>query len=354
MRGEWIGAGASLLLHVALFGWLGRLSSTDRDPSEAPDTIRIVAMTTVQRPEPPPPPPITPPPPPPADPTVPVAPARRRRRPARAQSVKRRPPPRTHEKPTPSSAESSSGDPDRPENEVSADDGRVTVRPPLPSIQILPPPPNLLGRRSVPPPPPQPPGDLRPSGGGTYRAEVGKSVARVERDGTVTFEGPSTIDQVIGFGSELVQLNPMPLINAATGDDPDAAAKMRLLDETRELRIQMRQAADRENLRMATRAQRPRLEAIWKNKRLPVSERRRRLFIAWDECAETGSAEVVETARAIRAVVLAFIRRVVPRGHPDAYSDAEIARLNAERSSRARFDPYRISVPSASPEQAPE
>jgi hypothetical protein len=43
----------------------------------------------------------------------------------------------------------------------------------------------------------------------------------------------------------------------------------------------------------------------------------------------------------VRASVLAFVRRVLPRGSRDAFDALELERLNAARSSRQRFVPYR-------------
>ena len=79
------------------------------------------------------------------------------------------------------------------------------------------------------------------------------------------------------------------------------------------------------------------------------------LFTLWDDCEEAtpegpGATKSVEAtldqARAdagtkARKQIVAFIRDELPAGSADAYSSAELERLNASRQSRERFSPYR-------------
>jgi hypothetical protein len=126
----------------------------------------------------------------------------------------------------------------------------------------------------------------------------------------------------------------------AAGQDPYAARKLAFLDRTREERMRLAAAENTANLRDALAGKAAELERIWRAPGDPAAQRRL-LFTLWDECAETGSGEVVAAARAVRATVVAFIRRRLPRGSTAGYGDEELAALNARRTSRERFDPYR-------------
>jgi hypothetical protein len=68
--------------------------------------------------------------------------------------------------------------------------------------------------------------------------------------------------------------------------------------------------------------------------------RKRGMFALWDECAETGTAEIIKAGSAARAKVLGFIRARLPAGSPDAFTRAELATLNQQKQSRAVFAPY--------------
>jgi hypothetical protein len=61
------------------------------------------------------------------------------------------------------------------------------------------------------------------------------------------------------------------------------------------------------------------------------------LFELWDECEETGDAELVSGAEAARATVIGWIQ-VKLRG-ASAYTPTELARLNAHRRSQQVFAP---------------
>ncbi|MBL4633162.1 MAG: hypothetical protein JKY56_04775 [Kofleriaceae bacterium] len=116
--------------------------------------------------------------------------------------------------------------------------------------------------------------------------------------------------------------------------------KLKLMDETREARGKMAQAYQAEVLKEALFGYRKRLSEIWRAPNYSVAERKRLLFLLWDECAETGPVAIVTTARAIRATTLHFIRQKLPSDHQQAYSDKELQSLNAKRQSKNRFRPY--------------
>jgi hypothetical protein len=76
---------------------------------------------------------------------------------------------------------------------------------------------------------------------------------------------------------------------------------------------------------------------LWSTAR-DLAERKRGLFELWDDCAETGSDELVAGGTAARAIVIGAIRARL-RG-ADAYTASELAQLNAIRRSKAVFAPY--------------
>lgn len=216
----------------------------------------------------------------------------------------------------------------------------------------------------------RPESELRPDHG-DYRIDDGPIAAKVRPDGSVALRDKSQWrlplpgrKDVVKFyeswkrdpvghamgrlmpGGETVKVfeGGMPditdVVMRAVGEDPYAARKLDLLDRTRDERAGIAAVHRRDSLRESIPALRRQLAALWRDRRLPAVERRRLLFDLWDECAETGSDDVVASAATARAVIVAFIRRKLPPGSRDAYTDAELRRLNASRTSSAPFAPY--------------
>ena len=186
--------------------------------------------------------------------------------------------------------------------------------------------------------PRRPRSELVPDGGGRFRVEEEPFVAHVERDGRVAFED----EKSIGMELPLITTGRFELTDLAmraAGQDPYSSRKMALLDRTRDERMGLAAAENAGNLRDAVVRTPAALERVWRGPGSPAA-RRRLLFTLWDECAETGSDEVVTAARAVRAAIVAFVRRRLPAGSRAAYTSAELEALNARRTSRARFDPY--------------
>lgn len=123
------------------------------------------------------------------------------------------------------------------------------------------------------------------------------------------------------------------------GQDPYAARKLSFMDRTRPQRMRMAAAERSLDLRDAVTHTPRLLSRVWRGPGTP-RQRRRLLFQLWDECAETGSDEVVTAAREVRAAIVGFIRRELPAESAQAYSAGELDALNAARTSRERFDPY--------------
>lgn len=126
-----------------------------------------------------------------------------------------------------------------------------------------------------------------------------------------------------------------------------ARAKLRFLRETEALRMRMAHAWLKERLAEELDTLVSRIMAIWRETSLPLVERRRRIFVVWDECAELrgteGSATDETRAEAgmrARDRIERLVRLIAPRGSPQQYTPAELLRLNAGRRSAGRFEPY--------------
>jgi hypothetical protein len=249
----------------------------------------------------------------------------------------------------------------------------------------------------------EPSGRLHPDGGGTFRSDLGAVTAKVARDGSVTLTdkrnlklsvpvpspqrignaiarwyrddtkpvgtlGPSEAtkprlpgDHATGQDTRPDHGQTVPVVGGSfdvtdalmrrKGYDPYASQKLAYLDATRDERVQLGRAHRREQLRRATELMQANLDEAYRSLRDPRALRQA-LFELWDECEETGEAgpgetgrgnvdgELVEASRRARQLVIGFIRAKLPAGSPDAYTAAELARLNRMRRSRAPFTPY--------------
>jgi hypothetical protein len=224
-----------------------------------------------------------------------------------------------------------------------------------------------------------PSGLLRPAGGGDQAARSGGVTMKVAPDGDIDFEsgnaakvsiavptpaevlgGPDTEQEEapiqdlpqheqaveggwnsgsrgggasIGGGFDITSL-----VMSKLGMDPDQARKQKLMEETYEERAGQRAVHTDAQLRDADKLVRKTLVQLWRATTDPV-ERRQALFELWDECEEGDGARAEAGAR-VRRQVLGWIRAKLPAGSRDAYTDDEVARLNAARRSSQPFKPY--------------
>jgi len=167
---------------------------------------------------------------------------------------------------------------------------------------------------------------------GSYAYEGHRFRAHIRPDGSVEFEDHGNA-QTNGFSAS-GSFDLTDAIMGASGQDPHAAERDWFMRNTRELRHRL-EAEHRveENTRGLGRL-RGRLARVWRTRSRTTGARRRRIFSIWDEMADDA------TGRRGREVVYAFIRDTIPEGSEDAYTGAELSRLNASRESTARFDPY--------------
>ncbi len=120
--------------------------------------------------------------------------------------------------------------------------------------------------------------------------------------------------------------------------DPYAARKKELLDATFDERAQKGAAHRAEQLDRSGVIMRENLEALWRAS-ADAGERKEALFEMWDECAEGDDAAGIAGERA-RKVVVGWIRAKLPAGSAGAFTAADLAQLDARKSSKQPFAPY--------------
>jgi hypothetical protein len=179
---------------------------------------------------------------------------------------------------------------------------------------------------------------MRDSGGGRKHASDGLVKSEVAEDGTIESISDPPALSVQGLGGSFDLTDP---VMRALGMQPYEARRRKLMDRTRAQRMEMASSARARRLRQSLRHTHRDLAALWARNALPPARRRALIFQLWDECAERGPGEVVATSRAVRATIETFVRKRLPAGSPDAFTAAELERLNARRSSSAAFSPYR-------------
>ncbi len=123
------------------------------------------------------------------------------------------------------------------------------------------------------------------------------------------------------------------------GHDPYASSKLAVLDATRDARVARGERYRATQLSHASTLMQANLDWLWAKERDPGA-RRRALFELWDECADTGTDDVIAAGKAAREHLESFVRQALPPGKPGAFTPAELAELNAHRVSRAPFAPY--------------
>jgi len=183
-------------------------------------------------------------------------------------------------------------------------------------------------------------------GDGGYKEDRPAYQSRIDRDGSIHFTDKANLaaDNVGAGWAGLTLFGHFDITDAvmrALGDDPYAYEKMKIMDETREVRAGMAMADRSARLREAQSKLRGYLEKIWRIGKWTVAQKRRVYFALWDEVAEKGDAELLRAGEEARATIDAFVRARLPPGGPDAYLAEELEELNRIRKSGRRFDPYR-------------
>lgn len=192
-----------------------------------------------------------------------------------------------------------------------------------------------------------------PAGDGyVYVDPERRFAANVAADGTIEFVDPPREGVVSDEGLRISG----PADWAVRGSEATAgAAKLDLIERSAELRKKLSVQWYEDRVDRQLEGLKSELSAIWKNESVPIGQRRRMLFLRWDECEEDlghlaavtaeEAAGSVDDMRAkagaeARRRIEAFIRAELPSGSPEAYGAQELKELNAERKSTGRFDPY--------------
>ena len=176
--------------------------------------------------------------------------------------------------------------------------------------------------------------ELKPHKDGTFTSDKTTFVAKVEQDGTVSFKDKPNLN----VGGLHGTFDTTDWAMRAQGMDPYAAEKLRYLDRTRDQRVEVGKAYRKQQLKQSARLMQANLDRVWRST-TDAAARRQAIFELWDDCAESGEAELVEGAQDARALLVRFVQ--VKLTGEAAFTTDELARLNAKRRSKTAFDPYR-------------
>jgi hypothetical protein len=154
---------------------------------------------------------------------------------------------------------------------------------------------------------------------------------------TPRFHGDGSQGSVIPILGGNMDLTSWAMRKFAHQDAYDSRKK-KLLDDTREERAYQGGIHKQEQLDHSAEIMRRNLERLWMSTIDPAA-RREALFEMWDECAE-GENAMGEAGAMARGQVIGWIAAHLPKGSPGAFSDEEIVKLDAKRSSKAHFAPY--------------
>lgn len=172
---------------------------------------------------------------------------------------------------------------------------------------------------------------------GSYTTHKDRFIARVDPDGKVHLTDKRNLE-VHFYGLGIAgRFDITDWAMRSRGMDPYASEKLKYLDRTRDQRVAIGQEYRRAQLAQSGVSMQRNIERLWAST-AEVAARKQGLFDLWDDCAESGSAELVAGGAAARTRVVQFIQ-VTMRGEA-AFTAADLARLNAQRRSAATFAPY--------------
>ena len=170
-----------------------------------------------------------------------------------------------------------------------------------------------------------------PNGGLVYEAP--QFSALVASDGTVTFH-----DRRINYSARKAAFSfdlSDEFVRELGHGTSYPYAKANFLAATFKRRTAMAAEVHSRQLR-AARTELPRqLDALWADTRYRRRERRRIVFLIWKELDGTTA-----DGRSAAATIEVWIRKHLPRGSSDAYTDQELAAYSRERPGEPAFSPY--------------
>ncbi|CAN5844807.1 hypothetical protein BH11MYX3_BH11MYX3_13860 [soil metagenome] len=175
--------------------------------------------------------------------------------------------------------------------------------------------------------------ELKEQKDGSYKVDHTTYSAIVASDGTVKIRDKANL-RVHGLTGTF---DTTDWIMKNQGMDPYASAKLKMLDRTRDQRVEIGKVYRKAQLAQSARLMQANLDNLWATTP-DVAARKQAVFDLWEECAETGDPALADGGAKARALLERFVQ--VKLHGPDGFTADELARLNARRRSRATFDPY--------------
>jgi len=166
--------------------------------------------------------------------------------------------------------------------------------------------------------------------------------ANVDEDGAIRFHDARNLgyDPVTWAG----RLDITDMAMRMAGQDPYAAVKRKMADETREQRICMAKHAQDQRQSQALLGLSAKVRELARRVDLTPPARRQLVFEIWDECAEGAGDRTADYGAMARATIFSVIREAFPAGTDLGYQPAELVALNQRRSSHEKFAPYERGV----------
>ena len=175
---------------------------------------------------------------------------------------------------------------------------------------------------------------LRPTGDGGYQYKGKAFTANIARDGRVSFDNKSIRDfKGLSGGFDITDM-----MMRGKGNDPYRVEKDKFLATTDAMRDKMRKTTQKERMEASLLTLPRTLDETWHTPGLSAERRRSLLHSHWLDAASSVS-EMGEEAKHACEIIEAYVRRWLPEGTPDAYSEEELDTLN--RGKKFKFQPYR-------------
>ena len=198
--------------------------------------------------------------------------------------------------------------------------------------------------------------EIRPDGSVRFRDAKGPKDGNVRILGVDVIKGEKQPEPKKPFRDDIVPYGPYgpaPVLGTAgfrMGGLKDALVKsrkykekQRFLELTETLRNSMTAKARDRRTSVALVELSHQLLRIWRDKKLPLSIRKEKIFAQWDDCDEPAKGTKSDRhpgARARRRIEK-FVRVHAPAGSEGGFTAAELRDMNKRRKSRERFEPYK-------------
>ena len=183
---------------------------------------------------------------------------------------------------------------------------------------------------------------LTPGANGSLLYEAPQFSAEVAPDGTVTFHD-RRVDYSARRSTFSFDLSDEFVREFAHGT-AYPYAKANFLAATFKRRTAMAAEVNARQMRAARTALPFQLDALWDDTRYRRRERRRIVFLLWQEVDKSSP-----DGRSVATTIEAWIRRRLPRGSADAYDDQELDAYSHERRGEPTFNPYGSPLEMRSP-----